>query len=68
VQIFSYDLCNFYARLNVMLFIAPFVNFSLSTFTPYSFFLVSSTSDRLDMILGLALIYVLDLILYRSLN
>jgi hypothetical protein len=51
-----------------MLFIAPFVNFSLSTFTPYSFFLVSSTSDRLDMILGLALIYVLDLILYRSLN
>jgi hypothetical protein len=29
---------------------------------------VSSTSDWLDMILGCALIYVLDLILCRSLN
>jgi hypothetical protein len=31
---FSYDLCKLYARLNVMLFIAPLVNFSLSTCAP----------------------------------
>jgi hypothetical protein len=28
---FNYDLCKLYASLNLMLFIAPLVNFSLST-------------------------------------
>jgi hypothetical protein len=33
-RFFSYDLCKLYARSNVMLFIAPLVNFSLSTCAP----------------------------------
>jgi hypothetical protein len=48
---FSYDLCKIYARLNMMLFIAPLVNFSLSTCAPKGFDLLSSTSGRMDLIL-----------------
>jgi hypothetical protein len=68
VYIFSYDLCKLYTRLNVMLFIAPLVNFSLSTCAPEGFALLSSTSGRVNLILGNYLMGELDLILCRSLN
>jgi hypothetical protein len=44
-----------------MLFIAPLVNFSFSTSAPYGFALLSSTSGRVDLVLGNCLIDVLDL-------
>jgi hypothetical protein len=34
VYIFSYDLFKLYARISLMLFIAPLMNFSLSTSAP----------------------------------
>jgi hypothetical protein len=67
-RFFDYDLCMFYARLSLMLFIASLMNFSLSTSAPKGFALLSSTSGRMDVILGCALIYVLDFILCRSLK
>jgi hypothetical protein len=51
-----------------MIFIAPLVKLSLGTSTPQGFALMSSTSGRVDMILGSFLIGDLDLILCRSLN
>jgi hypothetical protein len=51
-----------------MLFIAPLISISLSTRAPEGIVLMNSTSGRMDMILGCALVYVLDLILCRSLN
>jgi hypothetical protein len=51
-----------------MLFIAPLMKFSLSTCAPKGFALLSSTSGRVDLILGNCLIGDLDLILCRSLN
>jgi hypothetical protein len=51
-----------------MLFIAPLVNFSLSTCAPEGFALLSSTSGRVNLILGNYLMGELDLILCRSLN
>jgi hypothetical protein len=67
-RFFNYDLCKLYARLSLMFFIVPFVNFSLSTSALYGFALMSSASGRMDVILECVLIYVLDLILCRSLN
>jgi hypothetical protein len=51
-----------------MLFIAPLVNFSLRTNAPSGFVLMNSTSGWLGMILGCALVCVLDLIWCKSLN
>jgi hypothetical protein len=34
VYIFSYDFCKLYARLSLMLFIAPLMNFSVTTYAP----------------------------------
>jgi hypothetical protein len=47
-----------------MLFIATLVNFSLSTSAPQGIVLLISTSGKMDVILGCALIY--DLILCRK--
>jgi hypothetical protein len=66
--IFSYDLFKLYARISLMLFIAPLMNFSLSTSTPWGFDLMSSTPGVMDVNLGNCLLGVLDLILCRSLN
>jgi hypothetical protein len=68
VEIFYYVFCKLYARLSLMLFIAPLISISLSTRAPEGIVLMNSTSGRMDMILGCALVYVLDLILCRSLN
>jgi hypothetical protein len=51
-----------------MLFIAPLMFLSLTTCAPYGFALLSSTSGRVDFILGNCLIDYLDLILCMSLN
>jgi hypothetical protein len=68
VYIFSYDLSKLYARLSLMLFIAPLMNFSVTTSAPYGFALMISTPGVMDMNLGNCLIDVLDLILCKSLN
>jgi hypothetical protein len=68
MYIFSYDLSKLYARLSLMLFIAPLMHFSVTTSAPYGFALMISTSGRMDVILENCLIGVLDLILWRSLN
>jgi hypothetical protein len=68
VYIFSHDLSKLYARLSLMLFIAPLINFSVTTSAPYGFSWLISTSGMMDVILGNCLIDVLDLILCRSLN
>jgi hypothetical protein len=68
MYIFSYDLSKLYARLSLMLFIAPLMNFSVTTSAPYGFALMISTSGRMDVILGNCLMGDLDLILCRRLN
>ena len=68
VYMFSYNLCKFYARLSLMLFIASLMNFSLSTSAPQSFALLSSTSGKINMILGFCLNHVMYLIQCRLLN
>jgi hypothetical protein len=68
VYIFSYDLFKLYARISLMLFIATFNELFFDHKCTLGFALMSSTSSRVDVILGNCLIDVLDLILCRSLN
>jgi hypothetical protein len=51
-----------------MLFIAPLMNFSVTTYAPKGLSLLISTSGMMDVILENSLIGDLDLILCRSLN
>jgi hypothetical protein len=51
-----------------MLFIAPLMNLYVTKCAPKGFALLSSTSGRVDLILGNCLIGDLDLVLCRSSN
>jgi hypothetical protein len=51
-----------------MLFIAPLNKLSLRTNEPHGFVKASCTPGKVDGIFGCDLVYVLDLILWRSLN